>query len=144
MDPTQDWLLRSIITLAQALGGAKEKTRVEIPEPSNALGDDDLLPEILKEMILCGKLDEAENLLYGFLERYPLVENYAIGLKFYEDLSRLSDERLKEDGWDRNEIKEGIADLHRLIFHEDPPFESEDAREKEDPPGEKRNREEQP
>ncbi|MGI5873689.1 MAG: DUF6483 family protein [Bacillota bacterium] len=126
MDPTKDWLLRTIVTLGQALSRGERGTRTEIPRPDNALGDDDLLPEILNEMIAAGKLDEAENLLYRFIENYPLAENYGIGLDFYERLSRLSDEELARDGWSRREIRDGIADLHRLIFREEPPFDLED------------------
>ena len=127
MDPSKDWLLRTILNLGQSLAGGRQGTRVEIPEPDNALGDDDLLPEILKEMIRGGKLDEAENLLFRFIENYPLVENYSIGLDFYARLAELSDDELARDGWSRREIKEGVVDLHRLIFHEDPPFDPDES-----------------
>lgn len=127
MDPTKDWLLRTIITLTQGLGNQLGKgVRTEIPRPNNALGDDEILPEILNEMIRAGKIDEAENLLFRCVGNLPLAENYAIGLEFYETLSLLSDEELRISGWNRKEIKEGIADLHRAVFHETPDFLKED------------------
>ncbi|MGM9568270.1 MAG: DUF6483 family protein [Clostridia bacterium] len=127
MDPTKDWLLRTIITLTQGLSNQLSKgVRTEIPRPNNAVGDDEILPEILNEMIRAGKIDEAENLLFRCVENLPLTENYAIGLGFYETLSLLSDEELRISGWSRREIKEGIADLHRAVFHETPDFFEED------------------
>lgn len=127
MDPTKDWLLRTIITLTQGLANQLGKgTRTEIPRPNNDLGDDDMLPEILTEMINAGKLDEGENLLFRCVENYPLAENYAVGLRFYQQLSNLSTEELENAGWTPQEIKEGIIDLHRLVFGEAPDFPGEE------------------
>lgn len=124
MDPTKDWLLRTIFTLAQGLSAFSQKgTRTEIPRPNDELGDDDMLPEILREMIRAGKFDDAENLLFRCAENYPLAENYRMGLDFYKELSMLEDEELAGAGWSRQEIKEGISDLHKLIFHEELNFE---------------------
>lgn len=127
MDPTRDWLLRTIYTLGQSFETASTKgTRTMIPRPNNAVSDDDLLPEILKEMVQAGKLDEAENLLFRCVENYPLNENYMLGLKFYASLTELSDAELADAGWSRKEIKEGIRDLHYLIFGEYPQIDTED------------------
>lgn len=116
MDPYKDWLLRSIFTLAQGLSAHVSKgTRTEIPRPNNEIGDDEMLPEILSEMIQAGKLDEAENLLFRSVENYPLIENYTIGLRFYEQLSALSDEELAQSNWTRDEIKNGLMDLYDMI-----------------------------
>lgn len=119
MDPTKDWLLRTIITLSQGAANQRSKgTRTEIPRPNNAIGDDEILIEILREMIEAGKINEAENLLFRCIENYPLAENYTMGLHFYETLTLLSDEELNRAGWSREEIQEGIIDLHRAVFHE--------------------------
>ena len=127
MDPTKDWLLRTIVTLSQGLADMRNKgIRSEIPRPNNDVGDDEVLPEILKEMIGAGKIDEAENQLFRCIENVPLAENYTIGLGFYETLSLLSDEELRRAGWSRREIKEGLLDLHRAVFHETPDFLKED------------------
>ncbi len=119
MDPSQDWLLRMIYDLASGMrAGSERGTRTEIPRPTNSVSDDDMLPEILQEMIAAGKLDEAENLLFRCVENYPLAENYIIGLDFYESLTLLHPEELTSAGWSREEIKEGLNDLHQLIYHE--------------------------
>lgn len=114
MDPYKDWLLRSIFTLAQGLSTMKG-TRTEIPRPDNEIGDDEMLSEILSEMIGAGKLDEAENLLFQAIGNYPLMENAAIGLHFYEEIAALSDEELAKCNWTREEIKEGLTDLCQII-----------------------------
>ena len=119
MDPYQDWLLRTIYNVAAGLRGFQERgSRTEIPMPTNAVRDEDMLAEILREMIAAGKLDEAENLLFRCVENYPLVENYSIGLHFYEELTLLPEEELAAAGWTRQEIRDGLDDLHQLIFHE--------------------------
>lgn len=119
MDPNQDWLLRMIYNLADGMRACSERgARMEIPKPTNDISDDDMLPEILQEMIAAGKLDEAENLLFVCVKNYPLAENYIIGLNFYEALTLLPEEELSASGWSREEIKEGLADLHQMIFHE--------------------------
>lgn len=115
MDPYKDWLLRSIFTLAQGLSANAKGTRTEIPRPNNEITDDEMLPEILSEMIGAGKLDEAENLLFRAVENYPLMENGAIGLNFYEQIAALSDEELAKCNWTRDEIREGLMDLYRKI-----------------------------
>lgn len=134
MDPSKDWFLRSMSVLSQRLETTsgrdiagiprpkiKRQTATEMPVPDNSLGDDELLPEILDALIDSGKLDEAENLLFRCVENYPLAENYDLGLRFYESLSYLSREELRRNGWSPEEIREGLFDLYRLIFEEDPP-----------------------
>lgn len=119
MDPSQDWLLRMINNLSAGMRACCESgTRSEIPKPTNSVQDDDMLPEILNEMIAAGKLNEAENLLFRCVENYPLTENYVIGLDFYEKLTLLPEVELTAAGWTWQEIKDGLADLHQLIFHE--------------------------
>jgi len=108
-----------IYNLAQGMRACSERgARMEIPKPTNSVSDDDMLPEILQEMIAAGKLDEAENLLFLCVKNCPLAENYIIGLDFYEALTLLPEEELSASGWSREEIKEGLNDLHQLIFHE--------------------------
>ena len=60
------------------------------------------------------------------MENYPLNENYMLGLKFYASLTELSDAELADAGWSRKEIKEGIRDLHYLVFGEYPQIDTED------------------
>ncbi|MEG1496742.1 MAG: DUF6483 family protein [Clostridiales bacterium] len=119
MDPSQDWFLRQLMNLADGIQGIhSQSSKIEIPQPTNAVNSDEILPLILNGMIKSGKIDEAENLLFRCVENYPLVENYTIGLDFYAKLATMDADDLKAAGWSREEIKDGIADLHFLIFDE--------------------------
>ena len=118
MDPTQDWLLRMIYRFSEGLVARHSKDEEGIPLPTNSVKDEDMLSEILATMIRCGKLDEAENLLFRCVENFPLAENYAIGLEFYRSLAELPEDKLRAYGWSRQEIQEGLEDFHFLIFKE--------------------------
>ncbi len=119
MDPSQDWFMRQLMILTDGIRGTREKgAKIEIPEPTNAIANDNVLPEILKGMVANGQIDEAENLLFRCVENYPLVENFHIGLDFYKTLAALSSEDLTNAGWSKDEIMEGISDLYQLIFNE--------------------------
>ncbi|MEE0776450.1 MAG: DUF6483 family protein [Bacillota bacterium] len=119
MDPTQDWLLRMIWEFANGLQSFhRKKAEAAIPRPTNSIGNDEILPEILKGMADNGQIDEAEDLLFRCVENYPRVENYEIGLEFYTHLVHKSAEELAAAGWTRQEIFDGLNDLHILIYHE--------------------------
>lgn len=120
MDPSQDWLLRQLTILTDGLRGLHDRSaKTEIPQPTDAINSDDILPAILKGMVENKQIDQAENLLFRCVENYPLVENFKIGLDFYNYLATLPRETLEEAGWSPKEIKDGVADLYYLIFEED-------------------------
>lgn len=119
MDPSQDWFLRQLTILTDGLRGLHDRNaKTEIPEPTDSISNDDVLPVILKGMVENKQIDQAENLLFRCVENYPLVENFQIGLDFYNHLATLPREALAEAGWTTREIKDGIADLYFLIFKE--------------------------
>lgn len=119
MDPSQDWFLRQLTILTDGLRGLHDRSaKIEIPEPTDSISNDDVLPAILKGMVANKQIDEAENLLFRCVENYPLVENIKIGLDFYNLLATMDPAELAEAGWSRQEIKEGVADLYELIYAE--------------------------
>ena len=122
MDTSSDYLMRMIIDVSRGLNMLLRRSEQStIPTPTNAIGDDEMLPEILKGLVAQGQIDQAENLLFRCLENYPLAENYALGLDFYEHLCSLDEQALRAAGWSRNEIKDGLTDLYNLLEPELPP-----------------------
>lgn len=115
MDIYQDYLLRMIFDISRGVGLLKRHEQAVIPTPTNELGDDDMLPEILRGLVSQGHIDEAENLLFRCLENYPLAENFNLGLQFYEYLARLDEAVLRQAGWSREEIRDGLQDLCILL-----------------------------
>lgn len=119
MNLSNDWLMRQIANLGDGLQQLlKKDDRATIPQPTNAIADDEILSEILNGLVESGQIDEAENLLFRCIENYPLVENYKIGLDFYKSLILLDEKELNNAGWSKEEIKDGLNDLHIIIFDE--------------------------
>lgn len=116
-----DYLMRMILDITRGVNTLLKKAEhPTIPTPTNELGDDELLPEILKGLVSQGHIDEAENLLFRCLENYPLAENFALGLQFYEMLIAMDESELAAAGWSQDEIKEGLQDLCALLEPELP------------------------
>lgn len=65
----------------------------------------------LKNLVEEKKINEAENLLYEYLDELDQDENRASGLAllFYDLLTGLSDEYLEESGYTREEVTEGVT-----------------------------------
>ncbi|HIR28800.1 MAG TPA: hypothetical protein IAB84_12600 [Candidatus Choladousia intestinigallinarum] len=65
----------------------------------------------LKNLVEEKKINEAENLLYEYLDELDQDENRAFGLAllFYDLLTGLSDEYLEESGYTREEVTEGVT-----------------------------------
>ncbi|NLI60004.1 MAG: hypothetical protein GX375_01070 [Clostridiales bacterium] len=56
------------------------------------------------------KINEAENLLFERMDSSD-IKVLSIELDFYSRLNELSDEKLEEGAFSREEIKEGLGDL---------------------------------
>lgn len=70
--------------------------------------------ESLIQLVDMGMINEAENLLYEQLDERN-IGDLKVGILFYDHLNTLSDERLAEAGFSRDEIKEGLLTLTRLF-----------------------------
>ncbi len=73
--------------------------------------------ESLVQLVDMGRINEAENFLYEQLDERN-IGDLKVGLLFYDHLNTLSDERLAEAGFSRDEIKEGLLTLTRLFGYE--------------------------
>lgn len=112
----EDYLIRAINNMIKAvflmIFGAQSCSNLadEIRE-DNAR---ELLLHLLV-MIEVGKINEAENLLFMAVEN-KTDDNLKLGLTFYYYLNKRSDEFLKEHGFSRAEIEEGLGEL--MAFYE--------------------------
>ena len=82
---------------------------------SDTYSKDDIFWITLRGLISKGKIDEAEDMLFGEIENNPSEEVYEIGEKMYALLSKKSDEELVEYNFSREEIELGLQDLKKIM-----------------------------
>jgi hypothetical protein len=71
----------------------------------------------LVRMVDKGNINEAENYLYESMN-VKNIGDLKVGLMFYNYLNTLSDERLAEADFSREEIKEGLKTISKLFGYE--------------------------
>ena len=69
----------------------------------------------LKQLLLDGQVNEAENLLFDCLKANPCYENLQVALDFYEDLAKFSEEELTACNFSRQEIWEGLVEIRKIF-----------------------------
>ncbi|RHP33982.1 DUF6483 family protein [Lachnotalea sp. AF33-28] len=67
----------------------------------------------LLSMIADGRINEAENRLYEFLDE-DNTDHLELALRFYDKLNELDDEALERAGFSRDEVKEGLMRTARI------------------------------
>lgn len=112
-----------ILDLAESLGKKLGKLVHDAKEDSEPISienltDKDILSLNLKKMILKGKYNQAEDLLFSSLKdnkSYNLEELYPIATWFYNELTLKSDEDLNSHNFSRSEIYQGLEDFKNLM-----------------------------
>jgi hypothetical protein len=80
-----------------------------------AVSSQDILPILVKRLVLEGKYNEAENIIFDELNRNPSTEIYDIAKNFYNILLSKSDEELEKADFSREEIYMGLEDAGKII-----------------------------
>lgn len=89
----------------------EEKSSVKINV--NQMGPGDILKIMLKRFINDGEYNKAENMLFDEISKNNSQDTHEIALDFYDMLLEKSDEQLKEGGFTREEIYQGLEDLKK-------------------------------
>lgn len=114
-----DYMLR----LAEAIGKFAGKILFHKNEKEyeninlNSISTEGILPIILKKLVLEGKYNEAENILFEELHKNSSNEVINIGKDFYDMLLSKSDEELMKAGFSREEISQGLKDMEKFSSH---------------------------
>lgn len=108
----QDYVMRMIKDLVKFLAKIlfnRDTIAYELSDNEKYTQSDDLHKELLS-LIMIGKLNEAENLLF---ERFdPKDKRYLeLALDFYQRLNNLDDEFLEKNNFPREEIEEGLREI---------------------------------
>lgn len=113
----RDYLLREIENLSRAIAGAFMKKDLPIVRilDDGVLNEDEFLRYSLRNLLAQGELNRAENLLFDELERNPSNVALETGIWFYGELNQMSDYRLLECHFSREEIAEGLEDLREIV-----------------------------
>ena len=110
----QDYIMNQVRNLAKLLVKLvlhKESLNVELQGELGTSDSGNLLRQ-LQEMVRCGEINEAENLLYESLD-FADLEQYETALAFYVMINELEDTVLEEHNYSRAEIIEGISDISK-------------------------------
>jgi hypothetical protein len=89
----------------------EEKSSVKINV--NQMDPGDILKILLKRFIIDGEYNKAENMIFDEISKNNSQEMHQIALDFYDMLLEKSDEQLKEGGFTREEIYQGLEDLKK-------------------------------
>ncbi len=73
------------------------------------------LTQLLLEKIIFLKIAEAENILFDNLDKLSNSQIRSITNWFYTKINCLSDHDLIEGGFSREEITQGINDIHSIL-----------------------------
>ena len=112
-----DFLMRQIEMTARAIASAVFQKRVEseLAEEHDELviAEDDYNEYYFNKLVLEGKINEAENLLFAEILRVRSEKSLALALDFYARLNKMSDEQLTACDFSREEIAEGLEELKK-------------------------------
>lgn len=110
----QDWLMRQIETMAQAIARIifnKNEPNYEIINESNHT-ETDLLFHSLLALLEGEKINEAENLLFENINNDD-VNYLLLAIDFYSRLNSLDDETLEKNNFSREEIESGMEEIKK-------------------------------
>ncbi len=113
----EDYIMNQIELLTRNLAKVifhKEIPTVEIINENGLISGEGLLFHRLNILVEQGNINEAENLIFEELKDNNSNELLQVALRFYEQLNKLSDERLLLCDFSREEILDGITAIKKI------------------------------
>ena len=92
----------------------KKNSREDITIVQELDGKSNSLKENLHTMVIEGKINEAENVLFDAIEKDPIADNLAVAIDFYHELSTLNRDFLESCHFTENEILEGLHEVQKI------------------------------
>ena len=78
----------------------------------------DYIRILLKSLVLKHEYNKAENILFEEIKKNKSEKIYKVAIDFYELLMDQSDDKLKNTGFSREEIFQGLEDVNRIFNRE--------------------------
>ena len=112
-----DYLMRQIDEmvrfLSQVLLRHQPENLVQVFTEDGGFSQGGFLQYRLRGLLLEGRVNEAENLLFETVQADPADEYLPVALDFYEELNKMSDSQLAGCDFSRQEIREGLEQIKR-------------------------------
>lgn len=115
-----DYFMLVIDNLSRAIAKVffhKASSSIELFNEQGAISADGFLYHQLKSLIIEGRINEAENILFEEIETNMTAETLHVAIQFYEDLQALSDEALLASDFSRQEILDGLEQVEKLVLN---------------------------
>uniref|UniRef100_S0DGI5 Uncharacterized protein n=1 Tax=termite gut metagenome TaxID=433724 RepID=S0DGI5_9ZZZZ len=112
-----DYLMRQIEDLARFLAQVllqRQPDTVQIVDEEGRFSQGGFLKYRLHKLLLEGRINEAENLLFEEIELQAADEYLPVALDFYEAVNRLDDGQLEARNFTRAEIREGLEQVKKI------------------------------
>lgn len=122
MNFIDDYIMRQINLLSQGFAKTffhKDTSFIDLFDENDDLSASGVLYHRLKKLLEEDKLGEAEDLLFEEIDINPLPAHFYTAMQFYRELAQMTDERLANAGFPREEIEAGLNDVAR-IYNVDP------------------------
>jgi len=110
--------MRMIENMARALGQLvfnKPMDTVQLFDKHGNVTEEGLMLQRLKDMLACGQVNEAENLLFSWLEESQEIELLPVAIEFYRTLAGMDEAALAACDYTREEIAEGLAAVQGMF-----------------------------
>lgn len=121
MSIKKDWMERQIEAIGNTFAAilfGKDKVKaifdVDEEEDSAAAMEDDILERMVKKHLEDMNFNEAENLIFGALEKQKTLRRFEMALDFFNEVHEYNDEVLSQYGYSSSEVEEGIRSLRKL------------------------------
>ncbi len=112
-----DYLIRQIQEITRVLANAvfhKEDTLTGIIDEQGEVSEEGLLDYVLHGMVLDGRINEAENLLFEKVRTARKKAYLEAAVNFYGELAALDGQTLRQCNYTRAEIAEGLQSIAKL------------------------------
>ena len=114
----QDYVMRMIEGIAKMLGQLvfhKQADAVQLFDQHGNVTEEGLLLQRLKDMLACGQVNEAENLLFSWLEEDADPSLLPVAIEFYRTLAGMNEAELAANDYTKEEIAEGLATVQKMF-----------------------------
>ena len=104
-------------TFAALIFGKKRAKDIIIEDVENGFNlstDDKLAQLMIDKLVAQGNFNEAEDMVFKLVESKPSAAHLRLALEFYNKLNEIDEKKLQDNGFLKEEIKEGIEQLKKM------------------------------
>lgn len=113
---TRDYLMEEAERLTKLIAAVvfQKHLEEELGDQEYTISQDAMLLGDLRRMVLAGEINRAENHLFERLQQEPTSQTFSAAGIFYQELSALTDDELRQADFSRQEIMDGLQSVERI------------------------------